>query len=157
MMEYLDKLKRKPKHVRQRIALMTTSVISLMIFSIWWSTWNIATIGGEERSLSVNEALSPVGAFAGVVMSAGNAMDQFTKTLKSKVEQVQYEASGTYPIVNTPPPSLNNTSKEKKTSSQDVVYPEQIYPSDRSQSAASSSNADASPPEQAAAIFGGTD
>ena len=55
MFDYLDKLRAKPAHVRERIAWVTTAVLSLFVASIAWSTWNteaavVATATPSTRS-----------------------------------------------------------------------------------------------------------
>ena len=119
MFDFLDKLRQKPKPVRQRIALVTTAALSFLIFFIWWTTF---TVSGSNKAISVGEALSPVGAMAAVANAAGNSFGGFTEGLKSHLLQVQYEASSSDP---TKQAAQNESAPEGGTS--DVVYPEDVY------------------------------
>lgn len=121
-MEFLDKLKRKPKHVRQRIALVTSGSISLLIFFMWWTTFNVPS---DTSQTSLGEALSPVSALAGMVHNAVDGAGTFSEDLKSKVMQIQYEATGSPSELNTATASASMNAQPPST--QDIVYPEQIF------------------------------
>jgi hypothetical protein len=125
MMEFLDKLKRKPKHTRQRIALFTSGAISMLIFVMWWTTFTATESDSGETSLS--EALSPVSALAGMANNAVDGANSFSQNLKDKVMEIQYDASST--DAQTAATAAADTDGHTP-STQDVVYPEQIFGSD---------------------------
>jgi cytoskeletal protein RodZ len=125
MMEFLDKLKRKPKHVRQRIALFTSASISLLIFVMWWTMFTAAESDSSETSLT--EALSPVSALAGMVNNAVDGANSFSQNLKERVMEIQYDASSTdAQTAATATADIDGYAP----SAQDVVYPEQIFGKD---------------------------
>ena len=53
MLTYLKKLQHKPEHVRKRIVLLTTVVLTTGIFLIWVSTL-------DSRNLAANENITKV-------------------------------------------------------------------------------------------------
>jgi cytoskeletal protein RodZ len=125
MMEFLDKLKRKPKHTRQRIALLTSASISLLIFVMWWTTFTATESDSSQTSLS--EALSPVSALAGMANNAVDGANSFSQNLKEKVTAMQYDASSTdAQTAATATADIDGYAP----STQEVVYPEQIFGKD---------------------------
>lgn len=125
MLDYLDKLRQKPRKVRERIALSTTITISSLIAFMWWSTFNVP---GNNKGVALSEALSPVGALSQMVVDAGHGAQQFTGNLKKQIEQVQYESSST--IIEGEENSAatgSSFNKNSPPSTQDIVYPEQIF------------------------------
>lgn len=121
-MEFIDKLKRKPKHVRQRIALVTSGSISLLIFFMWWTTFSVPS---DTSQTSLGEALSPVSALAGMVHNAVSGAGTFSEDLKSKVMQIQYEATGSPSELNMATASASMNAQTPST--HDIIYPEQIF------------------------------
>lgn len=112
-MEFLDKLRKKPKHVRQQIALWTSASISVLIFCMWWTTFTAEK--SDSSQVSLNEALSPMNALVDVVNNAVEGTGTFSQDLKEKVAAMQYEASG------------SASTLAATAASSDVVYPEQIF------------------------------
>jgi len=53
--EKLEHVRKKPEHVRQRYALVSTVIISSMIFFFWFMTSSVGTSGNS----NVSGALSP--------------------------------------------------------------------------------------------------
>ena len=41
MLDYIEKLQKKPEHTRRRIAYITTAVLMVFIVAIWVSTLNV--------------------------------------------------------------------------------------------------------------------
>lgn len=135
MFEFLDKLRQKPKPVRQQIALVTTTALSLIIFSVWWTTF---TATESESAISVSEALSPVGALTEMAAVGVDSFDGFTDGLKSHVLQVQYEATSSDSSA-----LLGGVGEGDGAShhgSADVVYPEDVYGTDGSATEGAASN-----------------
>ncbi len=47
MQEYLEKLRKKPVHVRHTILVVTTTALTAVIFLVWLSFWaNPSLVGG---------------------------------------------------------------------------------------------------------------
>jgi hypothetical protein len=124
MFDFLDKLRQKPKPVRQQIALFSSLLISSVIFFMWWTTF---TAFESESSISVGEALSPVGALTEMASGGVDSFGEFTENLKSHVLQVQYEASSSDPSLYLG--AAAESDNEYTGGSNDVVYPEEIYDS----------------------------
>lgn len=64
MLQYLDKLRSKPRHVRQRISIVLTATLSLLIVTIWWSTWDI--YHAPDGSAVSADAVSPLDVVANI-------------------------------------------------------------------------------------------
>ena len=131
MFDFLDKLRQKPKHVRQQIAIVTTTTLSLLVFSVWWTTF---TASESESAVSVNEALSPVAALTEMASVGVNSFDGFTESLKTHVLQVQYGAS------TTDSQSEVAAYDNIPVSGNEVVYPEDVYGTDGSATESAASN-----------------
>ncbi len=121
-MKFLDKLKRKPKHVRQQIALWVSTSITALIFVMWWTNFTAATSDSSQATLS--EALSPVSALAGMAHSAVSGAGSLSNDIKAKVIAIQYEASSTGGQAAA---TATSDIDGHTPSTQDVVYPEQIF------------------------------
>lgn len=137
MWEYLDKLKRKPKAVRQQIAFSVSMAISILIFSLWWTTF---TASESESTVSVGEALSPVSALAGMAVTGVDSFGKFTENLKSHVLQVQYSASNTDPSLHREATAESDNASTGGVS--DVVYPEEVFEDRRPAEMASTTTSD---------------
>ena len=87
MLDYLDKLRKKPRHVRERIALLTTAVLSLLIVSVWWQIWSAERMNDAAR---VSADISPVTA---VLSIAGRAKESTQGLLSELVESVKIASS----------------------------------------------------------------
>lgn len=122
IMEFLDKLKRKPKHVRQQIALSVSASISILIFIMWWINFTAATSDSSQTSLS--EALSPVSALAEMAHSAVSGVGSFSEDIKEKVIAMQYDASSTGAQTAA---TATSDIDGHAPSTQDVIYPEQVF------------------------------
>lgn len=88
MLEYLDKLRKKPRHVRERIALVTTAMISLLIVSIWWEVWSANRMLYDDAQVSKD--ISPV---AAVLNIAGRAKESTSDLLGELVDTVKNASS----------------------------------------------------------------
>lgn len=89
MLDYLDKLRMKPRHVRERIAFSVTAVFSVFIVSMWWVSWTADRMPSNTR---ISEEITPVGAVADI---AEQAQDSTSELFGSLVDPIQYNASGT--------------------------------------------------------------
>ncbi len=121
MFDFLDKLRQKPKPVRQQIALVSTVFLSLAIFFVWWTTF---TAFESESTISVNEALSPIGAMTEMASVGVDSFSEFAENLKSHVLQVQYEASSSDPSLYLGAVGESNSPPSRDS---DIVYPEDVY------------------------------
>ena len=89
MLDYLDKLRMKPRHVRERIAFSVTAVFSVFIVSMWWVSWSVDSV--IEHSYSSND-ITPVRAAADI---ANRAKDSTSDLLTGLVGSTEYDASST--------------------------------------------------------------
>lgn len=89
MLEYLDKLRKKPRHVRERIALFTTAILSLFIVSIWWEVRSADRMYANAKG---SEDISPV---AAVLNIADRAKESTSSMLNELVETVKNASSTT--------------------------------------------------------------
>ncbi len=113
MKEFLEKLKRKPEHVRKRIAIFSTLGISFLILNIWWVSW---TSPLNEDSIAVTEVASPLAVVANMVFGLKDDADHMVASLQN---QMHYSATDT-------PPALDQTASVGQ-SSDSVVYPDQVF------------------------------
>ena len=113
MLEYLDKLRKKPRHVRERIALFTTIMFSLVILGIWWTSWNVDRSSENDRAA---KDISPVDA---VVSIAKRAKDSTVDLFGGLMDPQQYSASSTIAVA-----EVLGALDNKKNS--DIVYPQDI-------------------------------
>lgn len=58
MFNYLDRLRRKPQHVRMQITYVTTSVLFFIILTMWWTSWTAS--GGREEPSALVQEKSPI-------------------------------------------------------------------------------------------------
>ena len=118
MFEFLDKLRAKPAHIRQRVAFATTAAIFFVIVNIWWQTDKVPDV---ENPVSVHDVVSPLQVVANVFISTKDAIGTFGDELS-----VKFSNASTAEAVMADPDSLYTP---KKDSASDIVYPEQIFPS----------------------------
>ena len=91
MMEFINNLKRKPEHVRKRIALFTTIAIFSLIVNVWWISWKTPV---SENSVAITEAASPLGVVADMVFGLKGYAEHMAKTVAG---QLQNSASSSTP------------------------------------------------------------
>lgn len=132
MMKYLENLRKRPRHVRQRIALATTAFFSLMIGGVWWGTWS------ADQSIDNAPASKDISPVDVVVDFAGRAKIGTNQLVGEFMNQMQYNASGTPPISQT----TETANAFKRSSENDIVYPEDVI--DRSAFAGDASSSDRS-------------
>lgn len=113
MLEYLDKLRKKPRHVRERIALLTTAAFSLLIGGIWWTSWSVDQVTQDAR---VSKDISPIDA---VLNIAKRTKDSTSDLILGLMDPQQYDASGTAAVAQ----ALGSLDNEKTA---DIVYPQDI-------------------------------
>lgn len=105
LFKLLNRLRKKPAHVRQRITFLVSLSISLVIFSLWWSSFNARDPVVNRDTMAAN-APSPARALG--------------ETLKSGKDMIANTLSGLQTFKEKPegdaPSPLN-----------DVVYPEDIF------------------------------
>lgn len=89
MLDYLDKLRMKPRHVRERIAFSVTAIFSVFIVSMWWVSWSVDSV--IKHSYSSND-ITPVRAAVDI---ADRAKDSTSDLLTGLVGQAEYDASST--------------------------------------------------------------
>ena len=85
MLDYLDKLRAKPVYVRQRIALVATVALSLMVFGVWWGTWNT-----ESVSLSATVAAATPSPWSAVLGTIARAKDDALAAFRGANDQLEY-------------------------------------------------------------------
>lgn len=123
MLEFLNNLKRKPKHVRSRIAFFSTLGIFFVIVNIWWISWKSPV---NDSSTSVSEVVTPLGVVADMVMGMKDDAEHVASTLQG---QLQYNTLGSTTETQTANVSASDSSNA-------TVYPDQIF--DKKQSTTSS-------------------
>lgn len=89
MLDYLDTLRRKPKHVRMQITYVTTSVIFLVILFMWWNSW---TTESKSQKNTIREQQSPLS----IVTDTFTGMkDETVSSWKGTMANIQNLASTT--------------------------------------------------------------
>lgn len=121
MIEFLNKQRQKPEHVKKRIAVFTTLGLFSIIFSVWWMSWSTPP---SDNAVAISDVVSPLGvvvnAVTGVRSHAEDMVHQYTK-------QLQYAASGTLPenegLAGVGAVGTANNGEPHG----DVVYPDQVF------------------------------
>ncbi len=114
MLEFLNNLKRKPKHVRSRIAFFSTIGIFFVIVNIWWISWKSPV---NDSSIPVTEVITPLGVVADMVMGIKDDAEHIASTLQG---QLQYNTLGSTTETQTANVSASDSSNT-------AVYPEQVF------------------------------
>ncbi|MEK7118709.1 MAG: hypothetical protein AAB869_03800 [Patescibacteria group bacterium] len=95
MMDYLDKLRAKPVHVRERISWIATATLSLLVGSVWFATWNPVTAVSLPAPSEISQP-SPfrvvsdiLGRMKEETMAAlGKASDQLRRQTEGNIEYI---------------------------------------------------------------------
>ena len=82
--DYLDTLRAKPVHIRKRIAVVTTALLSFLVFSVWVTSGNIGT--ATELPTRVVATPSP---WAVAWNALGSAKDESLATLRNASGDLQ--------------------------------------------------------------------
>ena len=114
MLEFLNNLKRKPKHVRSRIALFSTFGIFFVIVNIWWISFKSPL---SDSSTPVTEVVTPLGVVANMVMGFKDDAANVATTLQA---QLQNDTQGSTSETQTANVSASESSNA-------AVYPEQVF------------------------------
>lgn len=87
MMDYLNALRAKPIHVRRQITLVATTLLSAVVFGVWWNTWTAE----ENATTTLAEAAtpSPWGALRDIV---GHAKEDALAAFHETTSEIQYTA-----------------------------------------------------------------
>lgn len=111
MLDYLDKLRQKPPHVRKRVALLSTCAVFSAIVMVWWTTWSSPV---NEQSTSVAQALTPLGVLANVASAARDGLRKLPEQINSGLSSstITHDAR----------------QEAKGGGTNDIVYPDQVFP-----------------------------
>ncbi len=120
MLEFINNLKRKPKHVRSRIAFFTTIGIFFVIVNIWWISWKSPV---SDSSIPVTEVATPLGVVANMVMGFKDDAASMATTIQEQLTQ------GSTTETQTANVAASNSANS-------TVYPDQVF--DKKQSTTSS-------------------
>lgn len=90
MFDHLDKLRAKPVHVRERIALIATATLSFLVGSVWWITWN----AGNTTSPSALLEISSPSPFHVVSDILGRMKEQTMAALAEAGNQLRRQTEG---------------------------------------------------------------
>lgn len=114
MLEFLNNLKRKPKHVRSRIAFFSTIGIFLVIVNIWWISFKSPI---SDSSIPVTEVITPLGVVANMVIGMKDNAEQVASTLQGQLQYNTHEGS----------PETQTANVSASDSSNTAVYPDQVF------------------------------
>ena len=117
MLEFLNNLKRKPKHVRSRIAFFSTIGIFFVIVNIWWISFKSPV---NDSSVPVTEVITPLGVVVNMVMGMKDDAQYMATSLK---DQLQYHSTTT--------PSAQ-TANVSASGENEVTYPSRVFKDDQS-------------------------
>lgn len=67
MKKYIEHLRTKPEHIRQRIALLTSFGITLVILMIWASSLNVGLAPSSSQAKDAGSDISPFGVMGAAV------------------------------------------------------------------------------------------
>ena len=114
MLDYLEKLRQKPPHVRKRFALLSTCAIFSVIVMVWWTTWSAPV---TEGSNSLANVVTPLGVVANVASAARDGLRKLPEQITSSLSSSTSATS-------------KNTDQQidKGGGTNDIVYPDQVFP-----------------------------
>lgn len=117
MLDYLDKLRRKPRHVRVQIAYTSTAVIFLIILSVWWKSWNIRP---DPKYTDVISEKSPIS----VVLDTFTGVKEQTLTSwQDTVENIQKLATSSQNIAAIGGVDQSDGTSTPESTSTDALIP----------------------------------
>ena len=114
MLEFINNLKRKPKHVRSRIAFLSTLGIFFVIVNIWWISFKSPV---NDSSVPVTEVVTPLGVVANMVMGMKEDAQHVANTLQGQLQYNTPEENG----------GSQTASVAATDSSNTAVYPDQVF------------------------------
>jgi hypothetical protein len=117
--EHLDNLRARPEHVRRRIAFVSTTLVSLLIFSVWYSTRDLSS---ARSSLSITEVTEPLA----LVGKAFGGMKNETEEIAASFE------TQLIPFMNalataTAPASSEEGVVDPLLSEADILFSDEMY------------------------------
>ncbi len=83
----LKKLREKPDHIKQIIALVVAIVISAIIFAVWWSSFSARQNGEEAREKTLSPIAGFTEVFQGVVSDVKNSISGMPSYVENTVGQ----------------------------------------------------------------------
>lgn len=95
LFEFLDKLRKKPIHVRQRITVFVSIGITVFIFSLWWSSFDARD--AMSRGKVAENALSPTDALSETLQSG---KDLLANSLLGLQKLLEMESATSSPRAN---------------------------------------------------------
>ena len=114
MWQFLDNLRRKPTHVRHQIAVGTTSVLFLIIASIWWNSWTLNTSTSDAKTYA---EVTPVETLVGMFQELKS---KTTDSWDSTMGDIQYVAGQNAELAGVAESSGGTFNKN------DIVYAEDL-------------------------------
>ena len=122
--EKLEYLKRKPEHVRKRIAFVTTVAIFSVIVSLWWNsiTLNSSNTSQADQAITMHQVISP---FSAVTKTFKDFAGEAANSLMG-AQQALIDASTTIASVNNAEVTAHTAHPQTPPSTNDVVYPNDI-------------------------------
>lgn len=97
--DYLETMRNKPEHVRQRIALLTTLAVFVLVVNVWW---NVHDRSLSAESISFAEATSPIGVVGDMFAGVASQTRGFMTELHTEIAK---SASTTVAVNENIPPS----------------------------------------------------
>ena len=116
-MDFLDNLRAQPVHVRKQIAFVTTATLSLLIASVWWSSWTSDNTAAVRTPALTVETQSP---WSVVLDTLGHVKKGTLTAFHDVSNQLQYAAVGSIKNISSGSDG-ENTSEENTTSDSPVT------------------------------------
>lgn len=123
MLDYLDKLRAKPVHVRQRIAWIATVALSFLVGSVWWATWNTEDTTASPVLAKVSTP-SPWSVVSNVFIGAKGEM---TAALTDATNQLKHATEGN---LNYVPPKEIGTIRSGSENFPNSIVVHDVVPSE---------------------------
>lgn len=117
MLEYLETLRNKPRHVRKQIALLSSSLLFGLIFTVWISARFISSPAPETTMARASDPLSVVAnTFSGIKDTSGELTGEFQKKIFELNAQLPVAVTEQPPESLSPPLSLEPVDQAPPTS-----------------------------------------
>lgn len=112
-MDFLDKLRQKPRHVRQQIAVITSTLLSIAILSIWVGSWGVQnSIVSENKPKGISPTKVIAASFMGLKERGESIWDNSIKQVQQLASTINVDNPPEYTIYES---SAVNASSSKET------------------------------------------
>ena len=118
----LEKIRAKPDHIKQTIAICLTIFLFSIVLFVWWSSWDARKTGNETREKAVSPLTGITSVLKGITgdikssYSSLNSFENATTTATTSMSRASFDMASVViidsSIVVTPPATTTATSTQ---------------------------------------------